>query len=66
MDCSVEAAVMSFAQARPPGIYKEDYIKELFRRYDDEDDALAAPERPSWCNRGIVESLSENLKIIIK
>lgn len=52
MDCSVEAAVMAFAQARPPGIYKGDYIKELFRRYDDEDDALPAPERPSWCSKG--------------
>lgn len=49
MDCSVEAALMAFAQARPPGIYKGDYIKELFRRYDDEDDAPPAPELPDWC-----------------
>lgn len=52
MDCSVEAALMAFAQARPPGIYKEDYIKELFRRYGDEEDALPAPELPQWCNSG--------------
>ncbi|XP_037030418.1 mRNA-capping enzyme [Bradysia coprophila] len=51
MDCSVEAAVLAFAQARPPGIYKEDYIKELFRRYDDVEDALSAPEKPTWCNK---------------
>lgn len=49
MDCAVEAALMAFASARPPGIYKADYIKELFRRYDDEEDAIAAPELPSWC-----------------
>lgn len=40
---------MAFAQARPPGIYKGDYIKELFRRYDDEDDAIAPPALPDWC-----------------
>lgn len=52
MDCSVEAAVLAFSQARPPGIYKDDYIKELFQRYDDVEDALAAPEKPSWCSKG--------------
>jgi len=30
MDWSIEAAVATFAQARPPGIYKGDYLKELF------------------------------------
>lgn len=50
MDCSVEAALKAFAEARPPGIYKEDYIKELFRRYEDEEDATPAPELPDWCN----------------
>lgn len=49
MDCSVEAALAAFATARPPGIYKADYIKELFRRYEDEEDAPDAPERPDWC-----------------
>lgn len=49
LDCSVEAALSEFAQARPPGIYKQDYINELFRRYDDEEDAIPAPPRPTWC-----------------
>lgn len=49
MDCSVEAAVRAFAEARPPGIYKQDYIKELYRRYDDVDDAPTAPALPDWC-----------------
>lgn len=50
MDWAVDAALLAFAQARPPGIYKADYINELFRRYGDEDDALPAPEQPDWCH----------------
>lgn len=48
-DCSVEAALQSFASARPPGIYKEEYIRELYRRYGDESDAPPAPPLPDWC-----------------
>jgi len=48
-DWSPEAALAAFAQARPPGIYKDDYIQELFERYGDPSDAPAAPERPEWC-----------------
>lgn len=46
---SVDAALAEFATVRPPGIYKEDYIKELYRRYDDVEDAPPPPPRPSWC-----------------
>ncbi|KAG7509122.1 mRNA-capping enzyme [Solea senegalensis] len=49
MDWSVEAAVDAFSKARPPGIYKADYLKELFRRYGDEEDTPAAPTLPEWC-----------------
>ncbi|XP_076874287.1 mRNA-capping enzyme [Brachyhypopomus gauderio] len=49
MDWSVEAAVAAFAQARSPGIYKGDYLKELFRRYGDVDDTPPAPQLPDWC-----------------
>uniref|UniRef100_A0A8C5Q5X0 mRNA-capping enzyme n=1 Tax=Leptobrachium leishanense TaxID=445787 RepID=A0A8C5Q5X0_9ANUR len=49
MDWSIEAAVATFAQARPPGIYKADYLKELFRRYGDVEDAPPPPELPDWC-----------------
>lgn len=49
MDCSVEAALLAFAKMRPPGIYKDDYIKELFKRYEDEEDAFPAPQLPDWC-----------------
>ncbi|XP_058468211.1 mRNA-capping enzyme [Malaya genurostris] len=50
-DCSVEAALAAFAKARPPGIYKQDYIQELFRRYEEEEDAIAAPPLPNWCQQ---------------
>ncbi|XP_022518175.2 mRNA-capping enzyme [Astyanax mexicanus] len=49
MDWSIEAAVAAFAQARSPGIYKGDYLKELFRRYGDVDDTPAPPQLPDWC-----------------
>lgn len=39
----------AFAQARAPGIYKGDYLKELFRRYGDGEGAPPAPELPEWC-----------------
>lgn len=46
---SVEAAVAAFSQARAPGIYKGDYLKELFRRYGEEEDTPPAPALPEWC-----------------
>lgn len=46
---SIEAAVATFAQARPPGIYKGDYLKELFRRYGDVEEAPPPPLLPDWC-----------------
>ncbi|KAM4694089.1 mRNA-capping enzyme [Discoglossus pictus] len=49
MDWSIEAAVATYSQARPPGIYKGDYLKELFRRYGDIEDAPPPPELPDWC-----------------
>ncbi|XP_065124901.1 mRNA-capping enzyme [Paramisgurnus dabryanus] len=49
MDWSIEAAVAAFTQARPPGIYKGDYLKELFRRYGDVEDSPPAPSLPEWC-----------------
>lgn len=50
LDCSVEAALAEFARIRPPGIYKADYIRELFRRYEEEEDAPEAPPMPDWCS----------------
>ncbi|CAH0726426.1 unnamed protein product, partial [Brenthis ino] len=49
-DCSLEAAIREFARKREPGIYKQDYLEELYRRYDEIDSTIAAPPRPDWCN----------------
>uniref|UniRef100_A0AAY4BAH4 mRNA-capping enzyme n=1 Tax=Denticeps clupeoides TaxID=299321 RepID=A0AAY4BAH4_9TELE len=49
MDWSVDAAVVAFAKARTPGIYKEDYLKELFRRYGSGEAVPPAPALPDWC-----------------
>ncbi|XP_032845827.2 mRNA-capping enzyme isoform X2 [Tyto alba] len=62
LDWSIEAAVATFAQARPPGIYKGDYLKELFRRYGDEDDAPSPPELPEWCFEDDEEEDDDNGK----
>eukprot|EP00794_Sanderia_malayensis_P011972 gene11972-13209_t len=49
-DWSIEDAVGTFAACRPPGIYKPDYLRELWDRYGSgADDAPHAPELPEWC-----------------
>ncbi|KAL3184478.1 hypothetical protein MRX96_031770 [Rhipicephalus microplus] len=50
MSWSIEAAVRAIAEARPPGIYKADYLRELFKRYGDVDETPPPPPRPSWCD----------------
>jgi len=47
--CSIEAALSVFSQMRPPGIYKQEYLLELFTRYGDRDDTPLAPPLPDWC-----------------
>lgn len=49
MDCAIEIALEMFAKVRPPGIYKGDYLEELYRRYGDVDDAPPPPLLPDWC-----------------
>ncbi|KAM9317047.1 mRNA-capping enzyme isoform 2-T2 [Gastrophryne carolinensis] len=49
MDWSIGAAVATFAQSRPPGIYKADYLKELFQRYGEVEETPPPPELPEWC-----------------
>ncbi|KFD52509.1 mRNA capping enzyme, catalytic domain protein [Trichuris suis] len=48
-NCSIDAAIAAFVSARPPGIYKQEYLKELYRRFDDVAFAPDAPELPEWC-----------------
>ncbi|XP_064597086.1 LOW QUALITY PROTEIN: mRNA-capping enzyme-like [Liolophura sinensis] len=46
---SIEAAVRAFSESRPPGIYKQDYLEEIFRLYGDVEDTPSAPPLPDWC-----------------
>ena len=48
-DSDILAVVTEFARKRPPGIYKKDYLEELFKRYGDMDDCPPPPELPDWC-----------------
>jgi len=49
-DWSIEAAVETFSQCRPPGIYKADYLRELWERFGSgAEDAHKAPALPDWC-----------------
>lgn len=50
MDCAIEIALSEFVRVRPPGIYKQDYLDELYRRYDDVNETPPAPILPDWCN----------------
>ncbi|XP_034949982.1 mRNA-capping enzyme-like [Chelonus insularis] len=66
---NLDAAVSEFSTVRPPGIYKKDYIKELYRRYDDENNALPVPPLPTWYSKydsfkedGKQHDQSENLE----
>lgn len=49
LDWSPEAAWKEFSVKRAPGIYKQEYINDLFERYGDASDAPSAPELPDWC-----------------
>ena len=48
-DWDPQAALIEFNGRRPPGIYKGDYITDLFERYGDVADAPAVPDLPDWC-----------------
>ena len=53
LDYSIDMAVRLFADARPPGIYKPDYLDELYKRYAADDPSmprLIAPPYPDWDN----------------
>ncbi len=45
----LEAALTTFVKARPPGIYKQEYLDELCRRYGSSGESVSAPPRPDWC-----------------
>lgn len=46
---SIGQALHVFANARPPGIYKEDYIDSLYKFYHEErPDTITCPPTPEW------------------
>uniref|UniRef100_T1JE64 mRNA-capping enzyme n=1 Tax=Strigamia maritima TaxID=126957 RepID=T1JE64_STRMM len=45
---TLEVAIGQFAQARPPGIYKFEYLQELFTRYGDPANVSMLPALPVW------------------
>lgn len=75
LDFAIDIAVNLFAECRPPGIYKQDYLNELFRRYADntDDQVPVAGDLPTWetseetpketgkCKYGFDEESDENL-----
>ncbi|XP_008787727.1 mRNA-capping enzyme-like [Phoenix dactylifera] len=44
----VSDALHIFAQARPPGIYKQDYIESLYLFYHESPENLVCPPTPEW------------------
>ncbi|CAN6690635.1 unnamed protein product [Malus baccata var. baccata] len=46
---SVTEAIDTFARARPPGIYKQDYIDELYKFYQErKPESVVCPQTPEW------------------
>eukprot|EP00124_Ichthyophonus_hoferi_P001248 Ihof_evm15s60 gene=Ihof_evmTU15s60 len=48
MDIGIEDAVFFFSEARPYGIYKPEYLKELFEKCEGELSDMQPPGRPEW------------------
>ncbi len=47
---SIDATIDLFSKARQPGIYKQDYLTELLRKYGDESSvSIPEPPRSDWC-----------------
>lgn len=64
IDCSV---IYSTSINRHPGIYKADYLCELYSRSgDDPNDAPPAPELPDWCHGMFCVSLMSEGQMSVK
>lgn len=62
-DWAVDAAVSHFSSKRPPGIYKQDYLNELFNIFGDCDDPVPeAPTRPQWDSRSSPQPNTATIK----
>lgn len=60
-DWEITAAINEFSQKRPPGIYKEDYLRELVESYGDSEDPIPpCPPKPNWdAEDGLTLDLSQ-------
>ena len=45
----LETSINTFAKARAPGIYKEDYLTDLCKRYGNGTQRFVTPQLPDWC-----------------
>ena len=50
MGCAIDFAIKTFAMMRPDGIYKEDYINDLFQRFGDIEDAAEVYLSTLFCH----------------
>ncbi|KAI1711305.1 mRNA capping enzyme, catalytic domain-containing protein [Ditylenchus destructor] len=57
----VDVAVNLFADARPTGIYKQNYLDDLQARYGDEHTTLRSLGKPDWDSERLDPSLAEKL-----
>ena len=65
-ELSVETALSLFAEARSPGIYKQNYINELFKRYGNGKEAPQAPEQPGWDDGEVFQGGGKELHKLYK
>ncbi|GAU51449.1 hypothetical protein TSUD_413460 [Trifolium subterraneum] len=70
---SVTEAINKFAQARPPGIYKQDYIDALYMFFNEKKpENLVCPQTPEWKSlpdpdyHGLSVSATDNYTDILK
>jgi mRNA-capping enzyme len=66
-------AINKFAQARPPGIYKQDYIDALYMLFNEKKpENLVCPQTPEWKSlpdpdyHGVSVSATDNYTDILK
>ncbi|KAI1714213.1 mRNA capping enzyme, catalytic domain-containing protein [Ditylenchus destructor] len=57
----VDVAVKLFSDARPTGIYKQNYLDDLQARYGDEHTTLTSLGKPDWDSEQLDPSLTEKL-----
>jgi len=49
LNWSIDASVTTFSKCRSPGIYKKDYLEELYNRYGDGESVPSLPPLADWC-----------------